>query len=877
MFLYFIVFLCANLEPSLLELLMDLSGNSLDYALFQTDYIDDMDFVNMDIAVDIITSSIEIKIFNETQPIPRIIYNCINLKVFKSENSFLSTLSEDFRKLSNLEHLILNNNKFYEIPTIIFSLTNLRILEMYGNRIKIIHSGIKHLTQLNILTLGNNFIVHLPFALTELTHLMHLDLSSNEKLFVPNMFSRMEDKHIHFFNIVKTLNLLHLYLNNTGLQFIPKEFNFKNITKFRANINKLSTIHVDTLKNSYLKEMLLNDNLFREFPNNILTLTMIETLSIESNRILENINIKDAKSPYLKFLNLSNNKIKSFRMCSISAPSLKILKLKNNNIKKFTIESIKVSLLEAIHLKKNNIYVLDKNFIGFKKLKFLDLRHNNIIRIDNFKVISYLGLTLKLQVYYIEKIKNLLYPQMLDEIIVSCTRKPIHENSLNLFKNYNKEMKLKIFMLNSCHLSKIPNGIEKLTYVENLSFKKNNIRRIGNRFKDMYYLKTLDLSYNKIYVIDPSILLLKSLEDLNLQNNYLKTFPISINEFNYKKLKINWIGNIIQRLGNGIGIGWIQIPLKYSSQVGIGYTEDGHYTDIAISLYNKNFKKDLYRWDIKKVAQIISNEPNEEYLSYNEIKGLWDLYLKPHITTEILKDSIETYINALYMLDDITVSYITYFTSKQCDIMKIYLSAIFTILKEKDDFQQIENVCTAISQEIDLCYDAQYEMFHHIFISLKTRGNCDITHFIKEIIYIIKYDILSHILTSNNFSQNVHKLAYWRNELSGEIGFIKNECKYHYMRNNSLDDNVEYIIYQFFILFKAENAIAEIFDRINKNGKFICLASQFIIQHEFDEVKLNEYMIFNDIDLIDVENITKKGVIFIIKKMEIIQKNIVNS
>ncbi|EPR77657.1 hypothetical protein SLOPH_2554, partial [Spraguea lophii 42_110] len=107
--------------------------------------------------------------------------------------------------------------------------------------------------------------------------------------------------------------------------------------------------------------------------------------------------------------------------------------------------------------------------------------------------------------------------------------------------------------------------------------------------------------------------------------------------------------NEIFLFGNEPNLGWMEIPPHYASTVKIGYSERYFKSNMAIGLYTVHFK-DLYQWDVKRIAQIISNEPDDGYLPYSEIMELWNSYLKPHITAENIIKSIKNYINALYKL-----------------------------------------------------------------------------------------------------------------------------------------------------------------------------------------------------------------------------------
>ncbi|EPR78267.1 Leucine rich repeat protein [Spraguea lophii 42_110] len=872
MFLFFTVLLCTRITRSLVGLLDSLSDNTNEYKIYQNCYIEELNSDDIDININLRELSLELNLFKGSKKIPRLICECIKLKVFKSTNGFLDNLPDTFTKLINLEHLILNKNEFTEIPITVFSLINLQKLEMQDNHIKSIHNNIKYLKQLKILKLTKNLITYLPSGFCELKQLINLNLSNNKIMFNLKVFSVSEDKHIDFFDIMSSLNLNVLYLEHTKLECIPDRFEFKNIVEFYANRNKLSDIPVSTLRNSSLKSIYLDNNHFKKFPYNILTLEHLELFSIESNYIYTTIKITDLVSPNLKFLNLNNNKIKNFYISSDAVPCLTTLSLNNNHIENFIINFTSNSSLEKIYLRKNNISVLDKKFTNFKSLNLLDLRENNICKISDLNVISHEKMVLKIQLDTINLAENLFSTLSAEKVSITCKRKPASENDLNLLKQNNDENKLKILKLKFCYLSKIPKGIKRLSSVECLSFKNNKIKKVYNDFKDIKFLKKLDLSYNQIKFLDPNILLLESLESLNLANNCLKTFPPSIKQINHKKLKVNWdkCGDFLR--GDKKDLGWMDIPFTYAPEIKVTFKKVNLEHITAAEVYMTYFN-DMIQWDIEKIPQIILTEPENTEISNNDLINLWNLYLKPHITTESLINSMEKYVNALCKIETLRYSFINFFNSKQYNKIKLYLYTIFNTIKDKNDPKQIENICTAISQEVDFCYDAQYEMLQYIYISLKHDGVMDISYFIENLISKIKYDILSRIITSNDHSQNVHKLGYWRNKLADELGFIKNMISYGYLRSEKLIDKKMYILYQFFLLFKVESVAQEIVDTINENGNLLCIASQFIYENEQKESKLKEYMEFDDIELLNIEKITKEGIIFILKKMKLVYKN----
>lgn len=178
------------------------------------------------------------------------------------------------------------------------------------------------------------------------------------------------------------------------------------------------------------------------------------------------------------------------------------------------------------------------------EIKYLDLFGNSIQEIPDwffqFKNLEHLSLknnTLKVFPTIVFAIENLKYLNLADN--------QIHEINGHYFRNLMSLEKVDISYNQITSIS-----TERITYpkCKSLSIKGNKLQKFPTAVSDSYTLETLDLSENKINLIeDDAFDLLEDLIELDLSFNELTYLPTSIGKL--KKLKrLNLSGNKISSL-----------------------------------------------------------------------------------------------------------------------------------------------------------------------------------------------------------------------------------------------------------------------------------------------------------------------------------------
>ena len=165
---------------------------------------------------------------------------------FEENGSVLTELPESLRQLSNLQVLIVRENKLTKLPTWIGDLKQLSWLDLAFNNIRSLPNSLKRLTQLNLLDLSNNRLTSLPEWIGELTELQSLSLYKNKLTTLPQSLGNL-------------LQLQMLDLSSNQLPTIPD------------NISRLKRLQM----------LLLSNNQFRDIPSPLADLVISGTYIIE--------------------------------------------------------------------------------------------------------------------------------------------------------------------------------------------------------------------------------------------------------------------------------------------------------------------------------------------------------------------------------------------------------------------------------------------------------------------------------------------------------------------------------------------------------------------------------------------------------------------
>lgn len=296
-----------------------------------------------------------------------------------------------FRNCLKLKYLKLDKNKIEEISGIFKGLESLEVLNMDGNELKVVNiEDLVQLTGIKELILSNNKIT--SFKAENLVNLQQLDLSRNflveiEFGIFPKLdilkLQRNQLKILRFLNplTLTSLDLSESHLKNLSLKNVKylKNLNLNGNSgifgfEFLKDLTDLEVLSMETcgidhltglfnLKN--LKTLNLGHNQIHKLQ--LPFLPMLETLTLNSNKISFNWSDFFKNCTSLKHLDMSHNFIQHME----PVKQLKTLKLTENKIKILEISDFFDSLetLEELEVDNNEIYAIETNFlVKFKKL-----------------------------------------------------------------------------------------------------------------------------------------------------------------------------------------------------------------------------------------------------------------------------------------------------------------------------------------------------------------------------------------------------------------------------------------------------------------------------------------------------------------------------
>ena len=390
---------------------------------------------------------------------------------FLSENSF----NDDNQSLSTMNYLIqlrFSNNQFSKLPISLYSLNNLKLLDMSNNKINYIdNEKFKALNSLVEIDFSKNKLREIPDSIQYLSYLEIAKFSNNEILNVPNGMGALT-------------RLKRLYLDNNSIQFLPPQV-FNNMVA--------------------LEELYLFKN------------------RLESVNFNDNMNLFD-NMKHLKFLDLHSNNLTYFGLFK-EMFALDSLLLSYNHISK--IEGINNCLnLTNLDLNNNKIANFPKDILLLKKLSTLNLQNNDLneipnalglmnslvrLNIEGNPLIRLVG---KMRNCSTEELKNYLKTRITDQDLegTNMNKNDLYDVNLNDKEPLVSFINNKTLMMNNKKITELPieefqNSIQKNT-LDKIDFSQNQIENI---FSFQYILN-----------------LIQSLSDLNLSQNLIDKFPISI-------------------------------------------------------------------------------------------------------------------------------------------------------------------------------------------------------------------------------------------------------------------------------------------------------------------------------------------------------------
>ncbi|KAF2893017.1 hypothetical protein ILUMI_13157 [Ignelater luminosus] len=467
-----------------------------------------------------------------------------------------------FEGFSTLQYLYINNNEIEKINAGNFSgLENLRYLELNNNGIQYLEDGaFLYLKGLYSLQITNNKIAEITDGVfEELKNLGQLILRNNGvKTIGKNAFKELT-------------NLFSLELDNNELESGEYFENCKSLRHLVLSNNRIGFLDGNTFKN--LRELIyldLSHNKIVKLPKDLLAELTIRGQGLNlSNNLINEIEVGALNGLKIPsgVLDLSNNKIETlnngiFENCVFDA-----LRLDNNNIENLHFETFKGLVInKELNLTNNKITTYKGAFQNLNKIGILYLNKNRISELpDN----GFEGL---------ESLYSLILTEnSIDRLEVDCFKYLNKLYSLCLGNNkiekfnldYVKDMRLlsSLNLGSNSILNLEPETLNHNPYLGMLHLMNNKLTDLppNGLYKNLIDLFHLDYSWNKITTIPYRAFVAENTEKeyggLFLQNNQISRIEKRAFEGITRASNIILCDNKIRDLEDGAfeGIG----PLKH--------------------------------------------------------------------------------------------------------------------------------------------------------------------------------------------------------------------------------------------------------------------------------------------------------------------------
>jgi len=443
-----------------------------------------------------------------------------NLKKLSLNDCKIQSIEKGvFNSLLQLSNLYLARNEITSIENDSFLTfpfeSNILVMYLSENKLKTIgHRTFSGLSRLRLLYLDRNKIEEIEEnSFRNLKYLVELDIQSNNIKIIRNeMFfdninveilqlykNDIENIETIPFNTLYSLKKLYLFSNKIKTLNFGNFIHQQNLDELRLDKNEIDSFNANTfigLKNVVLLD--LSANKIKILVNNgFHGLISLRKLLVHLNDITQIDANTFTHLTSLTYLNLDSNRILSLKNVQFN-PNLDELSLRFNLLS--NLNEIDSTSLKSLWVSNNRFQEID-SITRLPNLEYLDLSQNCLIKIrlntfSNLKILKYLNLSF---------------------------------NKLNLEGDTN----------NNVSYFK---GQSKL---ETLDISFNDIQYLDTNltFKNLNSLKTLNMSNNKLKLIDSYIFgFLRELNELNLASNRLSFLNHScfFNLVNLKKLKLDF-------------------------------------------------------------------------------------------------------------------------------------------------------------------------------------------------------------------------------------------------------------------------------------------------------------------------------------------------
>ncbi|MFX1499909.1 MAG: leucine-rich repeat domain-containing protein, partial [Promethearchaeota archaeon] len=294
---------------------------------------------------------------------------------------------------SNLQTLLVKDNKLDELPESIGNLLSLKVFRLDNNQVKKIPESIGNLKNLNAINFTGNPLESLPNSICNLDKVFGLDLSKNNITSLPQSFALM--KGLERLNIqdCKITNLpenfgelrklVYLDIRGTPLESLPDSIGqLINIWHLRVTNGKLKKLPASIGKLEKLKELNLEGNEIESLPIEMGDLKSLEKLTLDKNK-LTNLPSELCNLSTLKTLDISDNFLVSLPDYFDRMTSLSGLSANRNNLTSIPSSLGSCESLRSISFTENQIETLPDS-IGSSNIRTISLKSNK------FKTLPYM-------------------------------------------------------------------------------------------------------------------------------------------------------------------------------------------------------------------------------------------------------------------------------------------------------------------------------------------------------------------------------------------------------------------------------------------------------------------------------------------------------
>lgn len=242
---------------------------------------------------------------------------------------------------SDVNWLILSDNRIKKIASEIRNLKNLTRLALNDNRIEEIDGNIGECIGLSWMDLTRNKLKDLPPEIGVLTRISGLGLSENEFEAIPECIYRLK-------------NLRKFGFFSNKIRFVSPEIrNLKNLVKLDLSNNKLESIPSEFCTLTNLSWLNLSNNKLKRLPSEINNLKKLEELGLGMNELEELPNMSNLNS--LRILPVFKNKLKKIHSSLFSLKSIEKLDFSDNEITEFPYFALYNASLRYLNMRNNRI------------------------------------------------------------------------------------------------------------------------------------------------------------------------------------------------------------------------------------------------------------------------------------------------------------------------------------------------------------------------------------------------------------------------------------------------------------------------------------------------------------------------------------------